>query len=371
MFPWHSVVSNMHNVEFGFKIKNWCRFHHLITRLILWFSMLLVWVSSVEALSMRNSPGAVILKEDPKADCRLITTRALNMPFYLFSSANGGIMSWNLQEHVLRHLFSTLGNFSVTQGSVSKQSCGAIAIRLDLIRRSVGVDRCLRHVNIVICFGWPARIVSFLLLGWGCRYFTVLADCPNCYMYKPTSGWRLSVSVGHCRHYIIISESLFSPYHTDGRARVPRRQCERLIDAWFQPTHGNHGPSVVVWVAIHHGGKSNMVILDGTTNRHRFSQILRDCILPLPRGVFGWNFVIGQDSAPPHVARDTVAFLDQHVEFIDRPAMSPDMNPIEQIWDQMSTWIRDMDRPPWNRAELQPLKFRNGKVISSHILLGM
>ena len=149
MFPWHSVVSNMHSVEFGFK-TNWCRFHHLITKLILWFSMLLVWVSSVEALSMRNSPGAVILKEDPKADCQLITTRALNMPFYLFSSANGGIMSWNLQEHVLWHLFSTLGNFSVTQGSVSKKSCGAIASRLDLIKRSVEVDRCLRHVNIVM-----------------------------------------------------------------------------------------------------------------------------------------------------------------------------------------------------------------------------
>ena len=38
---------------------------------------------------------------------------------------------------------------------------------------------------------------------------------------------------------------------------------------------------------------------------------------------------------------------------MDWLAMSPDMNPIEHAWDQMSLWIRDMDRrPPSNLAEL-------------------
>ena len=70
-------------------------------------------------------------------------------------------------------------------------------------------------------------------------------------------------------------------------------------------------------------------------------------------GVFGPNFVYVQDNAPPHTARGTVAFLDQQdVEVMDWPARSPDMKPIEQVWDQMSVWIRDMDDPPSTVAEL-------------------
>ena len=71
------------------------------------------------------------------------------------------------------------------------------------------------------------------------------------------------------------------------------------------------------------------------------------------RGCFKRNFVYVQDNAPPHTARDTVAFSNQQdVEVMDWPARTPDMNPIEHVCDQMSVWIRDMDDPPSTIAEL-------------------
>ena len=60
-----------------------------------------------------------------------------------------------------------------------------------------------------------------------------------------------------------------------------------------------------------------------------------------------------QDNVLPHVTRDMVPCPDQHdVEVMGWPAMRPDMNPIDYVWDKISIWIRDMDRPPSNLAEL-------------------
>ena len=71
------------------------------------------------------------------------------------------------------------------------------------------------------------------------------------------------------RHCIFSDESRFSLHHSDGRVRVCCRQRERLIDACIQPNDGNSGLSVMVWGAIHHGGRSELVVVDGAMNRHR------------------------------------------------------------------------------------------------------
>ena len=161
---------------------------------------------------------------------------------------------------------------------------------------------------------------------------------------------------GHC---IFSDESRFSLYHSEGRVRVRHRQGERLIDACALPKNGNHGPSVMAWGALHHGGWSELVVVDGAMNRHQYIQILRNQMLPRAMGAFGCNFVYVQDNALPHTARDTAAFLDQQdVEVMDWPARSPDMNPIVHVWDQMSVWIRGMDDPhPRGMDDIAPPRF--------------
>ena len=84
------------------------------------------------------------------------------------------------------------------------------------------------------------------------------------------------------RHCIFSDESRFSLYHSDGRVR--RRQGERLIDACVQPNDGNRGPSVMVCGAIHHGGRGELLVVDGAMNQHRYIQILRNQMLPWVTG---------------------------------------------------------------------------------------
>ena len=89
------------------------------------------------------------------------------------------------------------------------------------------------------------------------------------------------------RHYILSDESQSSLYHSDGQVQVRRRQGERLSDACVQRNDGNRGPSVMIWGAIHHGERSELVMVDAAMNRHRNIQILRNQMLPWVMGVFG------------------------------------------------------------------------------------
>ena len=107
------------------------------------------------------------------------------------------------------------------------------------------------------------------------------------------------------RHCIFIDESRFFLYHSDGRVRVRRRQGERLIDACVQPNDGNRGPSVMVWDVIHHGDRSDQVVVDGAMNWHGYIQILRNQMLPWATGCLGVTLCTSKTMPCPiqHVTR--------------------------------------------------------------------
>ena len=135
-------------------------------------------------------------------------------------------------------------------------------------------------------------------------------------------------------------ESRFNLSHHDGRARVFRRGGKRLDDSCLTERDRFGGGSVMVWGGIIGRRKTNLIVVQGNRNAQGYiNQILQ------PEAVYFLQrhgpAILMHDNARPHVARICRQFLNKNnVNVVPWPAVSPDMNPIEYIWDYLGRKVR-------------------------------
>ena len=154
------------------------------------------------------------------------------------------------------------------------------------------------------------------------------------------------------RRVLFTDESRFTLYCTDGRRRVYRRRVERFADACVVERNRFGGGSVMVWGGIAHGIKSQLIIVAGNMTAARYrNEILRPVAVLL---VQQRNLILQQDNARPHVARVCQDFLaNNYIAPLAWPPYSPDLTPIDHMWDELDRRVRKRRNPPATLAQLK------------------
>ncbi|UYV78490.1 hypothetical protein LAZ67_16001724, partial [Cordylochernes scorpioides] len=204
----------------------------------------------------------------------------------------------------------------------------------------------LQHVQDTLDHSISTRTISRRLFANGLHSCRPLRRLP---LTPPNRRQRLK----WCRarstwmtewHRVVFSdESRFCLSSDSRRVRVWRRRGERSNPAAIveRPTVRQRG--IMVWGAIAYDSRSPLLRIRGTMTAQRYvDDVLRPVTLPYLQGVP--NALYQQDNARPHTARISQQAL-QDVQMLPWPPYSPDLSPIEHVWDIIGRRLHALPQP--------------------------
>jgi transposase len=97
----------------------------------------------------------------------------------------------------------------------------------------------------------------------------------------------------------------------------------------------------MVWAGIFHGGRTQLKIVQGTLDAVKYREDILDPTVLSFLQQRNFDHVFQHDNARSHVARVCQDFLNQNpIRVLPWPALSPDMSPIEYLWDELGRRVR-------------------------------
>ncbi|GBL94520.1 Transposable element Tc1 transposase [Araneus ventricosus] len=151
--------------------------------------------------------------------------------------------------------------------------------------------------------------------------------------------------------------SRFLIHHVDGRARVRRLPGEQLLPSCTTGHTQAGGDGIMLWGTFSWAALGPVVVVEHTMKGANYLNIIADQLHPYMAFVFPTgNGIFQQDNAPCHKARIVLEWFEKHTDefhLMSWPPNSPDLNPMEHIWDVMERQLRAQTPPCPNISTLR------------------
>jgi hypothetical protein len=119
----------------------------------------------------------------------------------------------------------------------------------------------------------------------------------------------------------------------------------------IQPTVKFGGGSVMFWGCFGWHGTGPLVLVDGNMDSDAYINVLANHFIPWVRNYP--DSVFQQDGAPCHTSSYSTWWMSTHgIRVLDWVAQSPDLNPIENLWNHLDRQVRKRKPLPQTKQEL-------------------
>ncbi|KAG2456338.1 TCB1 transposase, partial [Polypterus senegalus] len=271
------------------------------------------------------------------------------------------------QTAVQKAIIDTLKQEGKTQKEISERiGCSQSVVSRHLSGKSVGRKKCGRKRCTTRRGDQTLRKIvqkdRFQTLGDLRKQWTesgVETSRATVYMHVQEMGYRCRIpqvkpllnqkqwqkqhwTVAQWSKVLFSDESTFCMSFGNQGARVWRKTGERERPKCLKSSV-KYPQSVMVWGAMSAAGVGPLCFIKGRVNVASYQEILEHFMLPSAEKLYGdEDFIFQHDLAPAHSAKTTGKwFTDHGITVLNWPANSPDLNPIENLWDIVKRKLRN------------------------------